>query len=459
MKLKKFIGKKIHGYLDFNVSFFNDVNFLTGINGSGKTSIINSISALISPSFLLLANNEYELIQVVIENEFEELIIESRKNLDNSSFILTCNMVSEELIVSIISRQEIEVIADYKVKEELVRYYKEQETFFSKHPVLKIISNLPSPIMLDVDRRSEGNIIDRRPSMARRRRANNLFGPSLSKNFSEACDLAEYNFRKIQANQVELTNKLRKDIIISSIQIDQSQKTKFNKFPDLGDGYFEARKEKIVATLKQMNISESEVSGQLDPFFLKLKELSKKIPSNKDLNDFLNEVDIFRDEKDYLERLNAISDWMRNKDLFDRITKIAHHAEEYLNNIEKIKQPITNYLNLINQFFEDSKKIFRFDNSGNLEIISNQFGTRPVQALSSGENQIFVILTYLTFNPNARKANVFIVDEPELSLHVRWQELFVKALRDASPSLQIILATHSPSIILDDIEHCIDLNK
>jgi predicted ATP-binding protein involved in virulence len=51
------------------------------------------------------------------------------------------------------------------------------------------------------------------------------------------------------------------------------------------------------------------------------------------------------------------------------------------------------------------------------------------------------------------------VDEPELSLHIKWQELFVTAVQEASPKLQLILATHSPSIILDRVDKCVDLSK
>jgi predicted ATP-binding protein involved in virulence len=68
-----------------------------------------------------------------------------------------------------------------------------------------------------------------------------------------------------------------------------------------------------------------------------------------------------------------------------------------------------------------------------------------------------VILTHLAFNNQAKRANVLIIDEPELSLHLRWQELFVDAVTAASPGLQLILATHSPSIIGARIENCIDV--
>ena len=83
---------------------------------------------------------------------------------------------------------------------------------------------------------------------------------------------------------------------------------------------------------------------------------------------------------------------------------------------------------------------------------------QPVTSLSSGEAQIFVILTHLAFNPSAQEANVFIIDEPELSLHVQWQELFVESVQSANPNVQYIMATHAPSIILDRTDKCIDLS-
>jgi len=50
MKIRNFSAEKVHGYLTLHVEFFDDLTFLTGINGSGKTSVIYSIVALITPN-------------------------------------------------------------------------------------------------------------------------------------------------------------------------------------------------------------------------------------------------------------------------------------------------------------------------------------------------------------------------------------------------------------------------
>lgn len=54
MKIKSFVAEDVHGYLKFNIDFNIDLTFLTGINGAGKTTVVQGISALISPSLLLL---------------------------------------------------------------------------------------------------------------------------------------------------------------------------------------------------------------------------------------------------------------------------------------------------------------------------------------------------------------------------------------------------------------------
>ena len=82
---------------------------------------------------------------------------------------------------------------------------------------------------------------------------------------------------------------------------------------------------------------------------------------------------------------------------------------------------------------EDSGKRIIFDQAGILRFTLEKAQEEPqkqhsVFSLSSGEIQLIVILTHLYFNPEVERANVFIIDEPELSLHVQWQEKFVDGI-------------------------------
>lgn len=70
-----------------------------------------------------------------------------------------------------------------------------------------------------------------------------------------------------------------------------------------------------------------------------------------------------------------------------------------------------------------------------------------LDALSSGEQHEIVLMYELLFKtpPNS----LVMIDEPELSLHVAWQRLFLPELLSVSKTVgfDVILATHSPFIV------------
>ena len=53
------------------------------------------------------------------------------------------------------------------------------------------------------------------------------------------------------------------------------------------------------------------------------------------------------------------------------------------------------------------------------------------------------------------------MDEPEISLHVEWQQRLISLIRKLNPRVQIILTTHSPALIMngwmDDVTDVADI--
>ena len=41
------------------------------------------------------------------------------------------------------------------------------------------------------------------------------------------------------------------------------------------------------------------------------------------------------------------------------------------------------------------------------------------------------------------------MDEPEVSLHVDWQQRLIDLILELNPNVQIILTTHSPAVIMN----------
>jgi predicted ATPase len=99
---------------------------------------------------------------------------------------------------------------------------------------------------------------------------------------------------------------------------------------------------------------------------------------------------------------------------------------------------------------ETGKTILRDKN----ELFFNSFGeTISAYKLSSGEKQMLIIL--LSVLVQNKRPYVLFMDEPEVSLHVEWQQSLIGLIRELNPNAQIILTTHSPAVIMNGWADCV----
>lgn len=73
-----------------------------------------------------------------------------------------------------------------------------------------------------------------------------------------------------------------------------------------------------------------------------------------------------------------------------------------------------------------------------------------LEQLSSGEKQMLLILT--TVFLQEEQPCVLLMDEPEISLHISWQDKLIDMIRSLNPNCQLILTTHSPNIFTNGWE-------
>ena len=88
-------------------------------------------------------------------------------------------------------------------------------------------------------------------------------------------------------------------------------------------------------------------------------------------------------------------------------------------------------------FSKDEKTMPIFENSAGEELDIND--------LSSGEKQLF--LRTLSIKMLEPKNSIILIDEPELSLHPKWQQRIIEVYKKIGENNQIIIATHSPHIL------------
>ncbi|TOB17249.1 hypothetical protein CGK11_24120, partial [Vibrio parahaemolyticus] len=150
--------------------------------------------------------------------------------------------------------------------------------------------------------------------------------------------------------------------------------------------------------------------------------------------------------------------WFINQHQLHKIDRLFSKVETYQSDINKIYARLSRFESLVNKFLNETGKKVQINNKGKL-VVKFAGNENDLEVLSSGERQIVIMLAHLVLNKRLRTDGVFIVDEPELSLHISWQDMFVDAIQEASPNLQIILATHSPSIIGGRNYMYVPLNK
>ena len=105
----------------------------------------------------------------------------------------------------------------------------------------------------------------------------------------------------------------------------------------------------------------------------------------------------------------------------------------YVQNYKKIYESLSHFLTGYDEPFKSS---FEFVRNG------QKFG---YEHLSMGEKQILLLL--LMVSNTDQQPCIFLMDEPDLSMHIDWKEILVKELHSLNPNMQIILTTHAPSVI------------
>lgn len=102
------------------------------------------------------------------------------------------------------------------------------------------------------------------------------------------------------------------------------------------------------------------------------------------------------------------------------------------------------FMEILNIFFNLTRRSVFIDEDG---FISLNFDEQIIRwyDLSKGEKTLIslFLVTYLNKDKNV----IFLFDEPDLSLHIKWQKILIENLVKMAPSSQFIISTHSPALI------------
>ena len=110
---------------------------------------------------------------------------------------------------------------------------------------------------------------------------------------------------------------------------------------------------------------------------------------------------------------------------------------------------VNKYVAAVNRFLEGKELVlepgedFDVSDQPELRVKFSDGRVSKLSTLSSGERQIVGLIYAASY---IGEANVVLIDEPELSLHVDWQRMLIDEMVSQLPSKQLIVCTHSPII-------------
>ncbi len=119
-------------------------------------------------------------------------------------------------------------------------------------------------------------------------------------------------------------------------------------------------------------------------------------------------------------------------------------SERKLATFEDILRRVQLFRDIVNSRFQFKQLHLNRDG---FNFITDSGHEIPAESLSSGEQHELVLAYDLLFN--VAENSLVLIDEPEISLHVAWQQAFLNDIAEIAhtASLRFVVATHSPQII------------
>lgn len=439
MKIKRVTVKQLFNLFNHEISLNSTegVTIIHGPNGFGKTVMLNMIYKLFHSDYYIFYNIPFEEFTIY---------------LDNGNILTVKRNVKSKKLRNKNSIELIEISIEYKEAEK-------QDPNIFKIPSFDSAS-LGFPI---------GIISSEIPELER-------IGPRLWYNSKTLEKMSMYKVLEIYGDALPINQELIaqepewfKDIK-KSLKIHLIETQRLMKFKKHERSPYHFREIDRETSIPVVNEYARKLASNIESTFAAYGSLSQSLDRTFPLRSLdVEEVKKYtiRELKTHLLELENKRSNFVNAGVLDAETKI--NFEDFfkkinINNKHMISVYVTDTQNKLSVFDELYNKIRVFtriinsrflykklsvSKSAGYTIKMNSGETIPPNVLSSGEQNELILFFELLFNvsPNS----LILIDEPELSLHVEWQEKFLNDLLEITKIIgfDALIATHSPEIIND----------
>lgn len=400
-----------------DMKFDEEVNILIGKNGSGKTTFMNLLHAVLTIDIDKLAEITFSNVIIKLNNKNSRKTVKITKIEDFHSAPIVKYQISNKnpIELPIITNDSLRMYP-LSLRRKMKDSYDQLKNEFQEFVSVSSLSVYRNNYEYDFDHREYRDKRDRYFFSPVDERLNNL----LEK-------LTRYQLQ-LSSQAREISAQLQKDVLLSLLDKDQKRSWSIdfiNKFDS------NQQKENLSNAYSRLGLVSKEVENKITNHINSMEKLKEQLNINKGRDSV--EIDFYA-----LHVQNRI----------EKIIELSLLAEK---NTDELFKQLNLYLSELKRFMD---KNFIFSKSGDLEIDGKGY---PIDKLSSGEKQLLILLTEALLQN--KESFIFLADEPELSLHIEWQREILPAVRRINPNAQVIVATHSPEIAGKYNDNIIQIKK
>ena len=383
------------------LEFHPEINILIGPNGSGKTTVLNLIRYVLTVDIQELARLPFESLSlrlIPFNGQSEHNI---RVITTPSGFKFQSSDDSHEFVVD---REDISPISQRVLQKQTSEL---ADRFLSLVPAvwLPVTRRLPIP---DEEPDRMGFL---RPFNSWKHRLE-----SVDQRLIELLrDLSKYRVR-LDAYLSQRYKEFERAVLSIILYSEE-----FDRGPDFSIAPTDEDKQQLIQAFGDAGLLDAEMTERIDRHFDEASSALEKLQTN---NLEFGDVTVLP----LIPRTKAM-------------VQLASQLEEQRIHIFA---PLRKFEGIVNGFL--NTKAIKVLDTGEVEITTTGGGRRiSSEMLSSGEKQILILLVEALLREGAPA--VYVTDEPELSLHIEWQEKLLASLLELATPVQILVATHSPDIV------------
>ncbi len=450
MEINKFRINKLHKTLNFELQFKDNTLILLGENGSCKTTIIKMLFYTLSLQWGKLAQYNFESIDIIIDDE--------PFSITQKDISLTATRFNDRLFRRMPPpiRRYLLAVQDNNGKIEL-------------DELRKICDSYDFPFEIVLHELSLENYVELFAKKEKKQKGHSQKNISdFKKKVENVHILYLPTYRRIEQDlKVVLEGRIDEDEFRNrrSKRFDETKPyTELIEFGmrDVDDAIQETLtnlKESSRSSLNQLTLGY--LGDIVDEKYQTIDLEEIKNIEESTIHDIMNRVDesILSDKSK--EKLIRTLQSIKERGIINDHDKVVCHYflklyDSHKELVEK-ETAIRKFVENCSKYLENKIMIYdspNFDFSINLK---NNGDSIELPQLSSGEKQIVSLFNHLYLSN--KKNFIVLIDEPELSLSVKWQKTFLEDVRRGEFCKGLIAVTHSPFIFdntLDTYAHGIE---